>query len=245
MKRLPILLVTALVLSGCHQPPPKHTVYLIDDSASIVPAAFNQAMETIASQAAQLRRGDCITVIPIIGDADAIPPGEIVHACVPAHRTLYDQDLRQFRQKLTGELTAQRRQLSAHRSAKTDIFGSLDLAEQDFSSDPLGTVKTLVIYSDFIEDDETYNFATSPDLGSQEASERLARQIAQGGSSESGDLSCNWHGTGIILGRLQSAELPDLPRERRDAIHHFWHLNFRLCNAGSGQDVPRLEGVRR
>ena len=229
------LLPAVLILASCHAPHGahavlRHVVYLPDATASIEPAAFNQAMHAIVAVAEQLRRGDCISVIPIISDSTTTPEDQIVRMCVPTERQPYDQDIQDFRTNIAKALAEQARQLSDRRSIKTDILGALKMADQEFALDSPDVWKTLFIFSDFLQEDSFYDFTRSPDLASPESAERLAQSLASGsiaGCSKAGNLA---H-VNVFLGNLPSTELPRLPPQRQAAIQQFWIAYLSACKA--------------
>ena len=61
-------------------------------------------MRAIDSVIAHRQRGDRIAVIPITGDAQAESSGRVIRFEVPIVRQAYDNDLRQFRNKLKRSL---------------------------------------------------------------------------------------------------------------------------------------------
>jgi hypothetical protein len=235
MKIFIALLPAALLLSSCHgmhsgRALTSHIVYDLDSTASIVPASFDAAMKAIENQSAQLHRGDCISVVPIASDSDAILSEQIVRMCVPSERQAYDQDLQDFKEKLHQALAAQSRQLTDHRAAKTDILGSLKVVEQEFAFDGPNVEKTVILYSDFIEEDGVRDFTKSPDLARPESAERLARTLATDPAFGCSNPPSDWSHVRVFLGSLQSTEIPKLPGPRRDAIRRFWMAYFNARN---------------
>jgi hypothetical protein len=234
MKTSRALLSAVLLLSSCHRlhdghAATKHLVYLVDASASIVPASFDQAMNAVDRIAEQLQRGDCITVLPILSDSDAIPSDQIVRMCVPTERQPYDQDLQEFREGIHDKLAAQGHQLTLHRATKTDIIGTLALANQEFSLSRSNVQGTLIIFSDFIEEDTATNFSNAPELATPKSAERLATRL----SSTTSTLKDAQASTGlrVFLGNLRSNEIETLPKQRREAIRRFWLAYFNAQHA--------------
>lgn len=230
MKRLSALPLLTLLLVGCGGPH-RHDVYLVDATASIVPASFDQAIKAIESEAEQLHRGDCVTVLPILSDSDSIPSDEIVRACVPTARTAYDQDLKDFHEQFRQRMEHEEHALALHRSAMTDILGSLKIVEQEFALDNPRTRKTVVVFSDFIEEDDARNFAKSPDLASDDSSERLALALATG-ARNGGRLGVpKWTGLRVLLGGLRSTETSKMSSQRKEGINRFWVAFFTALHA--------------
>jgi hypothetical protein len=226
-----VILSVALFLNSCHVTPGtsetmRHYVFILDGTASIVPASFDQAMHAIEMQGAQLHRGDCISVVPIVGDSDAVASGQIVRKCVPTERQPYDQELTDFQIDLHQMLAAQSRQLTQNRAAKTDILGTIQIAEQEFALDGPSVQRNLLIFSDFIEEDGARNFVTLLDLSTPELAERLARTIAVDPAPGCSKPLVDWSRIHVFLGSLQSTETPKLQERRRESIRRFWIAYF-------------------
>lgn len=230
MKTPRLLLFAVALMAACRGPhgghgQHVHVVYLLDASASIEPAAFEQAMQAIDAKGVQLHRGDCLTVLPILSDADAIPPGQVVRICVPIDRALYDQDLRDYQEHLHRALGGQSSALSIHRGSRTDILGSLNLVEQEFALDGPQVQRVLIVFSDFIEEDGERSFVSAPNMATPERAESLARRIAE---IHAGPV---WAEIPVFLGNLTSTELPRLSEQRRESIRRFWLAYFRALHA--------------
>jgi hypothetical protein len=252
MKLVPLVLCSLTLLSACHDPrqatPPEHSVVLLDATASVLPASQAQAVLAVEEQARHLHHGDCISVVPIMGNADAMPTDAIVHKCVPTERLPYDQEFTDFRDDLHQALAAQSRQLAQHVVNKTDILNAIHLAEQEFSLDNPNTRKTLLIYSDFIEEDGTENFLTSPDLATPEAAERLATTLVSSSQPGCAKPPVDWSHVRVFLGSLQSTETVKLSEKRKEAIQRFWIAYFTALHArpffaadGPGMSLRFLE----
>jgi len=73
--------------------------------------------------------------------------------------------------------------------------------------------------SDFIEEDDTLNFRTAPALATETSARQLASRLAK-----------NIHQiptVTVFLGSLQSKELDQIPKARRQAIRQFWLEYFK------------------
>src|ERR1035437_953035 len=167
-----LLLLSALALSSCaggyHSPAQTiHRVYLLDCSASIAPRALDDAFHQVELQADKMQRGDRISVIPITSDSDTNAQGNILRITVPLNRQPYDQDLKTFRKNFRQDLHALHDHAKAHLFDETDILGSVDLAAQEFAPDGGHIQKRLIVLSDFIEEDDTFDFRTAPALAGE------------------------------------------------------------------------------
>ena len=217
-------LVLVLTLTSCaggyHSPAQAiHRIYLLDCSASITPKALEDAVQQIELQADQMQRGDRISVIPITSDSDTNAQGNILRMTVPLNRQPYDQDLKTFRKNFRQDLHALHDHAKAYLFDETDILGSVYLAAQEFAPDGGHIQKRLIVLSDFIEEDDTFDFRTAPAL----AGENPARQLASRLAKNIPQIST----VSVFLGSLRSNELDRLPKARRQAIRQFWLEYFK------------------
>ena len=216
------LLATALL--GCNrQPDPRNLVTLPDVSASIEPQAEEEVFKAIDDLVSHLKRGDRITIIPILGDAQVEASGRILRFEVPNNRQAYDSDLQHFAAKLRNSLQELKSSAMKHPGARTDILGSISLAEQEFQSDSGSRKGLLVVLSDFIQEDNEINFRRDRHLNSQTAAKEFAEQIAKRDSFDLGGMP-------VYLGLLRSREYAGLDRSRRAGIQSFWISYFKSLN---------------
>src|ERR1017187_3138862 len=237
-----LLLLLALALSSCaggYHPPAQtvHGVYLLDCSASIAPKALDDAFHQVELQADNMQRGDRISVIPITSDSDTNAQGNILRMNVPLNRQPYDQDVQTFRKNFRQALRALHDHAKAHLFDKTDIIGSVDLAAQEFAADDDHIPKRLIILSDFIEEDDTLNFRTAPAL----AGDGTARQLAVRLAKNIPQIPT----VAVFLGSLQSKELDQLPKARRQAIREFWleYFNNQKSHPVFATDGPGMSAL--
>src|SRR5690242_6134844 len=99
IKRVLIVLVLAVALLGCGKREPRHIVILPDVSGSIERESLEQAFKAIDELAGHLQRGDRLTIIPILSDAQAEAQGHILRFEVPANRQAYDVNIKSFKFK--------------------------------------------------------------------------------------------------------------------------------------------------
>jgi hypothetical protein len=210
-------LLLAVGLFGCGKQAVvgQQLVILIDVSDSIEPAAEEQAFGAIDRIIAQRQRGDRITVIPITGDAQAESPGRVIRFEVPTIRQAYDNDLREFRNKLKRSLEEFKASAMARPGAQTDILGAVALAQQEFKFGAGKSKKSLVILSDFIQDDAELNFLKDMRLASKAVAKEFAMQSAKA-------AAIDLRGVPIYLGLLRSKDYKGVSRNRREAIQQFW-----------------------
>jgi hypothetical protein len=218
-RKILIALVLAVALLGCGKPQPRHIVILPDVSGSIDRSAEEKAFKAIDELISHLRRGDKVTIIPILGDAQAEASGRIIRFEVPTERRAYDVDLRDFRLRLKASLGEMEAGAVAHPGTKTDILGSIALAEQEFQLEIGRSKPLLVVLSDFIQEDRDVDFRRDKRVASRASAKEFAAQATK-------RSSLDFKGMAVYLGELQSDEYTDLGRSRRDAIQEFWIRYF-------------------
>jgi len=223
-KRIFITAVLAVALLGCGKRKPRHIVIMPDVSGSIDRESLEQAFKAVDELAGQLQRGDKLTIIPILGDAEAEASGKIMRFEVPASRQAYDKDLRDFRSKLNASLTEMRANAIARPGSKTDILGAVALAEQEFNLNTDHSTKLLAILSDFIEEDRQFDFRTDNAISGVGSVQKFATQQAQMENIKLEKIE-------VYLGLLKSSEFAALERSRRNAIKGFWIQYFNHTGA--------------
>jgi len=222
MNRLAIFLCALGILTsvtGCKHELPAYTVCLLDISKSITPEGREYEFKVVDGLVDGMRRGDRLTIIPITGDAMSDTSGHIVRLYVPSRREPYDHDLATFRQQAHGRIETMREVAFAHPSSRTDVLGALDVAKQEFEESQeypqKGRKRTLVIFSDFIEDDGVYQFACAPALTSASGARGLAERLKK----ENGRAFDDVH---IRFNTLDSNDLRSLTPRRQKTIQAFW-----------------------
>lgn len=221
MNRLLLIAFVVMLFSGCHrrQYSPRLIVILLDTSGSIEPAAETQCMEAISRLVERIDRGDRVTIIPITGDADVQSTGRILRLQKPPNRTAYDADLIGFSRQAQQSLTEFRMHVIASPTGRTDIFGGVRMVAEEFAATPPRD-RTLIIFSDFIEDDGQVDFKVDRRLRTKEAAIPYASVEARA-SFPTGSLPSKVH-----LALLRSRELRALDKQRREAIKQFWLQYF-------------------
>ncbi|HLJ27915.1 MAG TPA: hypothetical protein VKY85_14490 [Candidatus Angelobacter sp.] len=222
MKAIAAFLMSLLAagLLGCgRQQQPRHIVILPDVSGSIDRSALEQAFKAIDELVGHLQRGDRIAIIPILGDAQAEASGRIIQFEVPKERRAYDTDLRDFRRKLRTSLAEMQGNAATHPGAKTDILGSIELADQEFQLVSGQYKRVLIILSDFIQEDDGVNFRNDNRLANQTGAETFATQLFK-------VYPFQMAGVQVSLGLLRSKEYIRLRYSRREALRSFWTKYF-------------------
>lgn len=214
MNRLFSALLVILLLSGCsrQQHHARLIVILIDVSGSIEPDAQKQCIEAISKLVERIDRGDRVSIIPITGDADVQSTGRILRLQKPTDRSAYNADLILFSKHAQQALHELHAWAISHPSNKTDIFGAIRMATEEFATAPEEHERILIIFSDFIEDDGIVNFKTDRRLEGVRTAVEYARSEAKPGGI-----------TGKAkLGLLESKDLHGLNKQRRQGIRQFW-----------------------
>jgi hypothetical protein len=207
------LAILAIACSSC-EPASPHRVHLIvlpDLSKSIETSARTESLGAIETASKELSRGDSLTVIAVTDDAADSAPAEVLRYRYPIERQPFDGDL-------VGILTAERDGLSriaADRPfTRTDLFGTIALAREEFAHDSPSSMKAIAVLSDFVEDSGAINFARDKRLRNPLAAKEFAAELAAG----SKDLE----GISVYLGELPSVTVRKLSETRRQAIRVFW-----------------------
>ena len=231
-------LVLAVALFGCGKQQPRHIILMPDVSGSIDRDSLKQAFVEIDELASHLRRGDKVTIVPILGDAQAEASGRIIRFIVPTNRQAYESDLRKF--ALTLRTALEELKFSAMKApgARTDILGSISLAEQEIRPDFGTTKEIVVILSDFIQDDGEVEFVRDRRLDDRAAAEEFARQMAKKDKLDFGGIP-------VYLGVLKSREFTGCSRNRRSAILGFWISYFTSLHAAPQYATDGLGLLKR
>ena len=211
---LTFLLAIGAVGCGGQERRPTQVVFVFDASASMAEETRSALIGSIADSASTITRGDELVVVPITGAALTDTPERVLRFRLPLNREPYDADRRRFADEAT---VALEKMLAAIRSspfAQTDVLGALDIALEEFSTDP-NMDRKLVCLSDFIQDDQQFNFKVSPRVATESAAAQSARQMAEG-------VGRQFDGVTTLLGSVQSLDLRRLSRQRQEAIRMFW-----------------------
>jgi hypothetical protein len=156
----------------------------------------------------------------------------VLRLSAPSQRESYDTDLRRFQVQAEEQFMAWAASLDKHQN-RTDILGALDAAQQELSSQPKENRRRLIIVSDFIEDDGTFNFVSTPLVSTTERASQLATRLRE-------QNGFALQGTSICPGRLESSDIASLSNERKEAIRAFWTTYF---SASSQPSQIQFDGV--
>lgn len=203
-----------ILLTSCSHPIPKVTVEVLDTSLSITPRAEHATENAILDQISRMGRGDRLIIIPITGDAQNDAGGRILRLVAPIEREAYDNDLRRFQADAKKRYAAWLASLDAHQM-RTDILGTLDVARQEFAAVSGDSDRHLIILSDFLEDDPSYRFVSSPELANPGRARALAVAMRT-------DRGFALPGVPVCLGRLESSDFAPLSPQRKEAVRAFW-----------------------
>jgi hypothetical protein len=206
------------LLAGCSHRVPEVTIEVIDTSLSITLRAEKAALDAIQAQIGHMQRGDTLILIPITGDAANDSGGRVLRLSAPTERETYDTDLRRFQEQAGKQFALWVASLDKHQS-QTDILGALDAAWQELAVLPNGMNRKLVVVSDFIEDDGTYNFVSTGSLATPARARQLAARLRE-------EHSFTMQGVTLCLGRLESSDFAPLTAQRKEAVRAFWTAYF-------------------
>jgi len=220
------------LLAGCFHPIPQATVEVVDTSLSITPRAEKAALDAVGDQISHMGRGDRLILIPITGDAQNDAGGRILRLSAPTERETYDTDLRRFQEQALMQFATWASSLDQHQ-VRTDILGALYAARQEFAVLPKNSNRKLIIVSDFLEDDGTYNFVSAGSLASPARARQLAARLRE-------EHSFTMQGVAPCLGRLESSDFALLAMQRKEAVRAFWAAYFA---AGSQPTEIQFDGT--
>jgi len=210
-----VFLFMPCILTGCRADVHKrhHVVALLDASASIAPISFADAIHSSQTVIKLLQRGDRLSVLPVLSKATQMQ-GSVLRFDVPEEREPYDADLSKLYRSVAKALTDLQTSVREHPTEKTDILGALDVVAEEFALDGADVQHTLIIFSDFLEDDGRFNFVTAPELGAERTAKKLAGDLAEQ----------NHHvlKAKAYLGLLRSNDYDALAPARRRAVLTFW-----------------------
>jgi len=209
---------TLFLLTACSHRVPNGTVEVIDTSLSITLRAEKAALNAVQNQIAHMQRGDQLVIIPITGDAANDAGGRVLRLSAPTQRETYDTDLRRFQEQAGKQFAAWVASLDKHQS-RTDIFGALDAAQQEFATLPNGMNRKLVVVSDFLEDDGNYRFVSAGSLANAVRARDLATRLRE-------QHGFTLQGVPLCLGRLESKDFAPLAAQRKEAVQAFWIAYF-------------------
>jgi hypothetical protein len=224
--------VALLLLTGCTHRTPVATVIVIDTSASITPRAERAALGAVGEQISHLGRGDRLILIPITGDAQNDAGGRILRLSAPTQRETYNNDLRRFQEQSKKQFAAWAASLDPYQS-RTDILGALDAARQELAVLPKNSNRRLIVVSDFLEDDGTYNFVSARSLANATSARELAGRLHN-------QHGFTLQGVSLCLGRLESSDFAPLSAQRKEAVQAFWTAYFA---AGGVQAEIHFDGT--
>jgi hypothetical protein len=192
-----------------------NVIIVSDLSASIEPESRASMFKAIESVVGILRRADTLTIIPVTDDAEIDSPGHVLRFQLPTEREVYDEDLRRVNRAAQKALEEISGQAMKEPSAHTDLLGALRVAFEELAELPPGRKGVVVVLSDFIQDDNQFDFKRERNLSHPAEAKALAMRLA----ARSTRLMQN---TPVFLGYLRSRDLGRLNRPRREAIREFW-----------------------
>jgi len=209
--------VTLFFLSGCGtKRPGVEYLAVLDITASVDPLAESGMFAAVTALAQQLRRGDSLTIILVTGDVQAEASGRVLHYEAGKPREVYDADLKNLADRIHADLDAEKQAALAHPATHTDLLGAIDLAAEQGAA-LLGTRRcVLLVLSDFLQDDQEFNFERVKELGDAPKAGRFAEKLAHAHERRFPV------GTVAYLGLLRSSDYASLAKVRRQGLEVFW-----------------------
>jgi len=206
---------------------------LPDISLSIYPEEVDREFEEMRRLADSMHRGDELIIIPITGNARNDTPGHILRLVAPQSRAPFDSDMVAFRKKADAEIAAMEDWAKSKPATRTDIFGSLEVAERECRQ-RTATPTTLIIFSDFLEDDGLTDLRVEPALVSPERAPMYARQVRR--SLEAAVLISN-----VSMVQLRSKDATNMSPARMRAVESFWKELLKLEGDATPDKNPTSE----
>lgn len=208
-------LIGCLLVACDHRVPrSRKIVYVVDVTASLTPGTPAATIEALRRLIPALNRGDELVVVPVTDDARTESLGKILRLRIPLQREPYDADLRRASNEAADGLQQLVKAAMAHRYQRTDLLGAFGLAAEELDRRS-GTLAPLVCISDFIQDDQQFDFKRDTNLAQPASAKRLAARLAQ-------PYGSRFRGVTIFLGSLPSLDTRGLVPARRDAVRDFW-----------------------
>jgi hypothetical protein len=205
--------------TACSRPPkPLFGTSILDLTASITPEGTTDMFGAVEAMLQVLHRGDSLAIIPVTADEQTQATGRVLRFNLPSlhEREPYDQDLHRLIASTHSALQALKTSTLKAPYPYSDILGAFDLAAEELASRPPTETQVLLCLSDFVQDDNRFNFKCNPALADHPSAHDLAEKLARQ----------NKHtfrpATPIYLGLLPSTDFAPLSHERRQAIQDFW-----------------------
>lgn len=228
IRSIVVLSLISLLAVGCGRKDRERLAiaYVIDMTASVDSDAIQQAFAALLPllNSGKLKRGDSITIIPVTGDTLTEAQGKIIRIHLPEKRAVYDSDLTDLIKEAQDKLERMQAEATAKPYLHSDILGAANLAAEELSTEKGNVRKVIVILSDFIQDDSSYNFNASPDLANDLSATALAKTL-------SANHKVEFAGTSLYLGMLRSKDLKKMAKPRREAVKTFWQEYFKQQRA--------------
>lgn len=222
-----ILCACAFLLYACAPKDDRlRLVCVIDLTSSIEAEAQQEALASLQSALARLRRGDSVTVIPITGDAMNEAQGRALRFRLSERREAYDADLRRTVKEITARLRQMRDEVADKPFSRSDLLGAVALAAEEISGADRRDRIAVIVLSDLLQDDSQYDFKRDARMASGQAATRFAELLAS-------QRAKAFEGADVYIGLLRSLDLKGLPQPRRDAVRAFWEGYFRAQGAGN------------
>lgn len=231
-KRLSTLFLIILYLlqfSGCWKRQTVTIVCIVDLTGSVEAEAKASVFVALKEMFKKLRRGDTLIIIPLTGDALTQTQGKVLRFSLSEKREVYDEDLDRLAEEAKNKLEALEAEAKANAYKQTDIFGSLEIAQEILNSDKTlhkdaEHRRILILFSDMLQDDAQCVFMRDTRFANEESAQKYAAQKTLGKENA-------WRNTRIYMGIIRSTDLAKINHQRREAVRTFWMDFFKQGNA--------------
>lgn len=231
-----LLMASSLLTQFCGGGRKYAGVYITDISASVERESIEECFTAFEECHRTLRRGTRLAFIPVTSDAAIDTPGRIKRFEIGERREAYDEDLKREMRKIKADLGAMREAAVGGQYQQTDLIGAVAQAAEEFAQTEEKTERWLVVLSDFLQDDRSFDFVHDDRLGNHDDAVKLAREIA---AARRFDL----RGARVYLGMVRSRDLQALPAERRMAVRAFWREFLKISGASSVEEATDGPGL--
>lgn len=231
-----LLMIVSLPAKFCDKGPKTDFVYITDVSASVEKESIDECFKAFEQSNRDLKRGSRLAFIPVTSDAAIDAPGRIKRFEVKEKREAYDDDRKRLMARMKGELAAMREAALSERYRQTDLIGAIAQAGEEFAKGDEKDERRLVVLSDFLQDDRSYNFLNDGKLRTESEAAQLAREVAA-------SRRIHLRKTRVYLGLVRSRDLQSLSPERRLAVMAFWKEFLMRSDAASVEEATDGPGL--
>lgn len=191
-------------------------IFVLDLTESVSAEARSNSFEAIKTRAKLLKRGDSLTVIPLVADAQIESSGKVLNLQVGEKRELADADLDEFFIRAERELNEL--QTNAKNYQQSDVLGALRVVSEEIAMiDSEKTRIVVVVLSDMVHSTKQVRFEADANFAGSETARKYAESLK---------VNETFKNSEVYIGYLESSDLRKMPNERREAVRQFWQEYF-------------------